>query len=73
MFAESIVYHPMGLLVLCLFLTIAGASLLPRHLKVALRCSIQAHAGIFNALYLVFVASFVGYGLLRSLIQLPMF
>jgi len=62
MFAEGWNYHPMGLLVLTLFILTALQSLLPRPLRGRLQALIEAHAFIFNACYLFFAAAFIAYG-----------
>ena len=70
MFVESWQYHPMGWLILGLFLTIATASLLPAHYRLRVESYLQLRAFAFNAIYLAFVVTFVGFGLLRGLWQL---
>jgi len=70
MFFESLHYHPMGLLILFLLITIAFASLLPRSGKKILAGSIESHAFAFNSAYLAFVFSFVLFGTSRLLTTL---
>jgi hypothetical protein len=64
---ESWHYHPMGLLILALFGFTAAQSLLPRQARDRLAQIIKDHALLFNAIYLAFVAVFVGFGLARAL------
>ncbi len=67
MFLESVAYHPMGILILALFLFTAGQSLLPKVYREGIERCLQARAMFFNALYLVFVISFVSFGAMRAL------
>src|SRR6476646_11021504 len=69
MFHESWQYHPMGLLILLMFLLVAGQSLLPNGLRDRLAALIQARATFFNTLYLVFVVAFVTFGLGRAVLH----
>ena len=65
MFAESWHYHPMGLMILVLFLLSAGQSLLPKQMRGRIRLFIQSQATLFGILYFGFVALFVSYGTMR--------
>jgi len=67
MFAESFQYHPMGLLILALFIFTAGQSLLPKSYREGIVRFMQARATVFNAFYLVFVITFVSFGVVRAL------
>jgi len=67
MFLESFQYHPMGLLILALFIFTAGQSLLPQTHCDGIVRFIQSRATLFNALYLGFVITFVSYGAVRAL------
>jgi len=67
MFAESWHYHPMGFLVLALFIAIAAASVLPG-LRNYLISVIESKARLFNVLYVCFVVTFVFFGLVRALV-----
>ena len=69
MFAESWHYHPMGLLVLALFVTIAVTSLC-RGLRYSLISLIESRARFCNGLYLCFVVIFVVFGLVRALVTI---
>lgn len=71
LFLESWQYHPMGLLILALFVFTAGTSLLPAGRRERLARYMESRAVLFNALYLAFAASFIGYGLVRALAELP--
>ena len=70
MFVESWNYHPMGLLVLALFVMTAAQSLFPGQVRLKLIQFIHAHAMVFNTAYLVFVIAFVGFGAARALVHL---
>lgn len=66
MFLESFQYHPMGLLILALFVFTAGRSLLPQTHREGIVRFMQSRATLFNTLYLVFVITFVGFGAVRA-------
>ena len=68
MFAESWHYHPMGFLVLAMFVTIAAASVM-QGLRNYLISLIESKARLFNVLYLGFVVTFVVFGLLRAMVR----
>jgi len=70
MFLESVQYHPMGIMILALFLFTAGQSLLPKAYREGIVRCLQSRAMFFNALYLVFVISFVSFGVVRALHEL---
>ena len=70
MFLESWHYHPLGLVILGLFLFTAVQSLLPKACRHNLAGYMQSRAPAFNALYVVFVVAFVGYGATRALLHL---
>jgi hypothetical protein len=67
MFLASFQYHPMGLLILALFIFTAGQSLLPQAHRDGIVRFMQSRATLFNALYLVFVVTFVSFGAARAL------
>lgn len=67
---ESWNYHPMGLLILALFLVTVLQSVLPATMRQRLIGFMKAQAPWCNALYLAFVTTFVGFGLVRALLQL---
>jgi len=69
MFLESWQYHPMGLLILGLFATVAVVSLLPRSWQERLMRHMESRAVVFNALYLMFVVTFISFGAARALLQ----
>ena len=69
MFAESFGYHPFGPFILALFLFTAIVSLMPAARK-RVAVVMQAHPMFFNGLYLAFVIAFVGFGTVRSLIEI---
>ena len=69
MFLESWHYHPMGLVILALFLFTAAQSLLPKRFRDGLARYIQARAKAVNLLYLVFVTVFVSFGVVRALLH----
>ncbi len=63
-------FHPMGLLILALFIFTALQSLLPRPARERVAYCIKAHALWFNTAYLAFVVVFVSFGLARAIAQL---
>jgi len=69
-FAESWYYHPMGWLVLGLFVVIAVQSVLPPHRRGTMMRFVEARALWFNSSYLIFVSAFVVFGLIRALMHL---
>jgi hypothetical protein len=70
MFHESWEYHPMGLLVLALFVVTAAQSLFPKPIRNRLMRFIEAHGRVFNTFYLVFIIAFVSFGTVRALVHL---
>ena len=68
MFIESWQYHPMGLVILALFVFTAAQSLLPRAYRTWLSEFMQSRALFFNMLYLGFVGIFVSFGAARAII-----
>jgi hypothetical protein len=69
MFHESWQYHPFGLLVLTIFATAAITSLFPKRWRSGIAGFMQAHAQIFNGLYLAFVIAFVLFGIVRAIVH----
>ncbi len=69
LFLQSWHYHPMGLTILALFFVIAAQSICPKSLREAVARTIQSRAVLFTSLYLAFVATFVGFGVTRALVQ----
>ncbi|MDB6110375.1 MAG: hypothetical protein JWR69_2125 [Pedosphaera sp.] len=69
MFADSWNHHPLGLFVLGLFLLTAAQSLFPNPLRARLAGFMQARAAWFNGLYLLFIVTFVSFGLARALLH----
>jgi hypothetical protein len=69
MFAESLKYHPFGLFILALFIFTAVFSVLPPARR-RLAGFMEARPMWFNGFYLAFVVTFVGFGTIRSLIEL---
>lgn len=69
MFIQSWHYHPMGTVILTLFVFTAAQSLLPGPLRAQLKAYLQARAAVFYLLYVFFVTVFVAYGFTRALIQ----
>jgi hypothetical protein len=70
LFLESWHYHPLGLIILGLFLATASVSLLPVRLRDQLGRVLESRALLFNAFYAAFVAAFVCFGTARALHQL---
>ena len=60
-------YHPFGLPVLALFVLIAGVSLLPRIARRRFAAWVMRHHHAAHLAYVVFVVTFVGYGVARSI------
>ena len=69
MLHESWHYHPMGMLVLPVFLLVAGQSLLPNSSRKRLAALIESRPTLFNTLYLAFVTAFVGFGAGRAFLH----
>ncbi len=69
MFIESWHFHPMGWLVLMLFVFTAMQSILPRRQRNTLGQFIEARAFWFNSAYLIFTGTFVIFGVARTLIH----
>ena len=69
LFAESWHYHPMGLLILALFVFTAAQSLLPRTHRDRLAQYIQDRSVLFNSCYLAFIGSFLAFGGARALVH----
>jgi hypothetical protein len=67
MLVESWQFHPMGFLILALFLVTAVQSVCPRQVREKLRRFIETRALWFNGFYLLFVTTFVVYGTVRAL------
>lgn len=70
MFSESWHYHPMGLLILVLFVLIAAQSLCSKPYREQIARFMQARAAFFNSFYLIFVVTFVSFGVIRALFHL---
>jgi hypothetical protein len=70
MLGESLHYHPFGLFILSLFLIAAVTSLLPRSSKADIVRYMESRATFFNGLYLGFVVSFVGFGIVRAVLHI---
>jgi hypothetical protein len=64
---ESLDRHPLGLVILALFLFTASQSLLPRSLRQRLLHFMDRRGRWFSTLYLAFVVLFVSFGALRAL------
>jgi hypothetical protein len=69
LFLESWQYHPMGLVILALFVFTAVQSALPGIYCDRLGRFMQARAFFFNTLYLTFVTVFVSFGATRALVH----
>jgi hypothetical protein len=70
MLYESSRFHPMGVLLLMLFIFTAGQSILPKHLRECLRSFIEAKAIWYKAFYAGFVTMFISFGTTRALLHL---
>ena len=69
MVLESWHYHPMGLLILVLFVGMAVASLLPRATHEKFVSYLETHALVFNLICVLFVATFITFGVARAVFQ----
>jgi hypothetical protein len=67
---ESLRFHPMGLLILGLFLFIAGQSLMPKAYQQRISEFIEQRSVFFKALYVTFVAAFLGFAAFRAMGEL---
>lgn len=67
LFFESWHFHPMGLLILGLFVVIAGQSLCPKSFRDSVARRMQISAFLVGGLYVCFVAVFVSFGIVRAL------
>jgi hypothetical protein len=70
LFLESWRYHPMGLLILALFLLTVSQRLLPGVLRKALAKEMNARRALFITSYLLFVGTFTVFGLIRVVVAL---
>ena len=70
MFGVSWEYHPFGILFLAVFAAIALVSLLPLAKRQALVDFVDRHNRVFNAAYLITVASFLAYGAVRAVMRI---
>lgn len=66
LFDQSWHYHPMGLLVLTVFILIAIQRMLPGTLRLKLAKRMNAQGALFGGLYVLFVTTFVGFGAIRA-------
>jgi hypothetical protein len=71
--AESIHYHPLGMLILLMLLAMASVSLCPSAVKQRIRGFIDDRARLFNSVYWGFVVIFVGFGVTRALLSVAGF
>jgi hypothetical protein len=69
LFAESFQNHPMGLLILGLFIFTALQSVTPRIIRARLLEQMRAHAAVVNGSYLAFVGAFLLFGIVRALVH----
>ena len=69
MLAESWSYHPMGPLILGLFVFTATQSLLPGALRDRIAERMQARAIVVHSVYVGFVTTFVVFGIIRALLH----
>jgi len=70
MFVESWNYHPLGIMILILFILTAVVSVIPA-LRKALVDHIEARPRWFQRIHFGFVIAFVGFGAVRVLFHLP--
>ena len=69
MLAESWRYHPMGPLILGLFVFTATQSLLPGAIRERIAERMQARATIVHSVYVGFVITFLVFGTIRALLH----
>jgi hypothetical protein len=69
MVAESWHYHPMGILILALFVVIAVQSILPRDYRQKIRGVVEHHSLAFKRFNVLFVATFVAFGAVRAMLE----
>ena len=69
MFVESWHYHPMGLVILVLFIFTALQSLFPGSVRGRIHHFLQVRPSLFSTLYIAFVTVFVTFGTVRALLQ----
>jgi len=60
----------MGLFILCLFVVVAGQSLLPRPWRQYLASRMESKPILWNGIYVAFVVAFVTFGSARALLHL---
>ncbi len=70
MFLESWHYHPLGLIILALFIATALLSLLPGLWQQRLARAMESRAFLFNILYLGFLFVFIAFGVTRAFLHL---
>ena len=69
MFVESWNYHPLGIMILILFILTAVVSVIPV-LRKALADHIETRPRWFQRIHFGFVIAFVGFGAMRALFHL---
>ncbi len=67
LFSEAWSYNPFGIAFAIIFAAIAAVSVSPTFLRQRLQIRMRRVSTLTNAIYLILVASFAGYGLLRGL------
>jgi hypothetical protein len=70
LFAQSWNYHPMGILILPLFLAIALQSILPRIQRDKIRSFVERHPVAFKRFYILFFGTFVTFGVVRAMVEM---
>ncbi len=69
-FAQSWGYHPMGILILALFIVTAIQSLLPKNQRQQIGGFVDRHAVAFKRFYIGFVSVFIAFGLGRAALEI---
>jgi hypothetical protein len=66
---ESLHYHPLGMVILLMLVTMASVSLCPTASKQKIRQFIDDRPRLFNSVYWAFVIVFVGFGVSRAVVS----
>ena len=69
MFSTAWSYHPFGVIFTVVFLTIAVVSVLPRSWRRRMAAAVYRSPTRANTAYALFVASFLGFGLVRVVVH----
>lgn len=70
MWAESMAYHPFGIIILCLFAVIAISGVLPSTMRSRFERRLMRHRRLVQVSYIAFVGAFLLYGAGRAALHL---